>query len=241
MTPKILLLQARNHGDSAKTGERLSFARRAGIDVEQFVPHDLLAGAPSIDNVLAHDAVMVGGSGDYYVSKENLPYHNQTLDVLREVTERGHPMFASCFGFQLLVRALGGDIIFDPPNMEVGTFDLTLTAAGQNDELLGSLPPQFKAQLGRKDRAANLPNSVLHLAGSERCPFQAIRVPGKPIWATQFHPELDREDNLGRFLRYQAGYGAVMSEAEQEETLNRFQDSPETEELIPRFLTLVFG
>ena len=241
MALKILLLQARNHGDLAKAEERQSFAERAGLDLEQIVPHDLLAGPPTVAQVLRHDAMMVGGSGDYYVSKENLPRFGEVLDLLREVVERGHPTFASCFGFQLMVRALGGQIIFDPTAMEVGTYELTLTDAGRQDELLGSLPSRFMAQLGRKDRAAEMPEGSLHLASSERAPFQAFRISGQPIWATQFHPELTGEENRLRFDRYRQGYGSVMSEAEQQLTLSRFRASPETETLIARFLALVFG
>jgi GMP synthase (glutamine-hydrolysing) len=240
MHPNILLLQARNPGDPAKEEERVSFAARIGCDVDKISPHDIIAEPLTLQKTLRFDALMVGGSGDYYVSKGNLPHFEATLDLLREVVERGHPTFASCFGFQLMAQALGGEVIFDAPNVEVGTFPLTLTQAGQQDELLGSLPPQFCAQLGRKDRAARLPDNSLHLASSERCPYQALRVPGKPIWATQFHPELTGAENLGRFHRYQAGYGSVMDAAEQQATLDRFTDSPETEKLLQRFVTLVF-
>ena len=241
MSLKILLLQARNHGDLAKVEERHSFAARAGLDVEQIVPYDLLSGTPSLSEVVNYDALMVGGSGDYYVSKQNLPGFCKVLELLGEVVAHGHPTFASCFGFQLMVQALGGEIIHDAPNTEVGTYELNLTEAGQQDELLGALPPQFLAQLGRKDRAARLPGGSIHLASSERCPFQALRIPGQPIWATQFHPELTGTENLARFHRYQKGYGSVMSEEDQKMTLQRFRDSPETEALIPRFLELVFG
>ncbi len=241
MSPKILLLQARNPDDTAKYEERESFAKRAGLEVEQFVPHDLLSGPPPIKKVRSYDAIMVGGSGDYYVSKKNLPKFTETLDLLREVVAQSHPTFASCFGFQLLAKALGGEVILDSPHTEVGTYSAWLTDAGKNDELLGSLPAQFSAQLGRKDRASQLPDTCIHLAASKRCPYQAFRVQGKPIWATQFHPELNRADNLARFVRYQKGYGAVMSKDEQDAAFNRFQDSPETETLIPRFLKLVFG
>ncbi len=184
---------------------------------------------------------MVGGSGDYYVSKGNLPRFGEILELLSDVVAHDHPTFASCFGFQLLVKALGGEIVNDAVGMEVGTYDLTLTEAGQKDELLGGLPRRFPAQLGRKDRAARLPPGCINLASSERCPFQALRVPQKPIWATQFHPELSGEENRVRFDRYQKGYASVMSEAERKMASSRFRESPETLILIPRFLKLVFG
>ncbi len=238
MPLKILLLQARKPEDTAKDEERQSFADRAGLDVTQFIPYDLLTGVPSLKEVRRYDALMVGGSGDYYVSKGNLPHFEATLQLLQDVTAVGYPTFASCFGFQLLVQALGGEIIFDPENMEVGTFDLTLTEAGQQDEVLGILPPVFAAQLGRKDRAVRLPEGAVNLAYSQRIPYQALRIPGKPVWGTQFHPELSLEDNRKRFVRYQAGYGSVMSEAELQKTLERFGPSPETEKLLARFWKL---
>ncbi len=219
--------------------ERKSFAARAGLDIDRFVPHDLLQGPPSLRRVRSFDALMVGGSGDYYVSKGNLPSFSALLDLLRDVVATGHPTFASCFGFQLLVRALGGEIVHDTAGMEVGTYRLSLTPEGAADELFGYLPPQFCAQVGRKDRAGSLPPETLHLASSRRCPFHALRIPGAPIWATQFHPELSGEENRARFLHYLEGYGSILSPEEQQGTLERFGDSPETMELIPRFLRII--
>ena len=241
MPPRILLFQARNHDDLARLEERQSFADKAGLDIEQIVPCDLLSGTPTLQEVLGYDALMVGGSGDYYVSKGNLPGFTQILELLRGIVAHGHPTFASCFGFQLMAQALGGEIVYDQEGMEVGTYDLTLTEAGQKDELLGALPRQFRAQLGRKDRASRLPPGCVNLAFSESAPFQAMRIPEKPIWATQFHPELSGEENWTRFQRYQKGYASVLSDEEQMAAASRFRDSPETLLLISRFKELIFG
>jgi GMP synthase (glutamine-hydrolysing) len=241
MNLKILLLQARNYDDKAKDEERFSFAEMSSLDLESIVPHDLLSGTPSLKEVKSFDALMVGGSGDYYVSKQNLPGFSAVLDLLSEVISTGHPMFASCFGFQMLVQALGGEIIYDPDNMEVGTYRLSLTDSGVEDELFSSLPTSFLAQLGHKDRADHLPDSVVNLASSSCSQYQAIRIPNKPIWATQFHPELTRDENLKRFHRYLDGYAPMMGESEIEETLARFKESPETENLLRGFLDIVFS
>jgi len=237
----ILLLQARQADDTAKIEERRSFAETAGLDLNQIVPLDLLQKTPTLDEIRAYDALMIGGSGAYYVTKGNLPGFKQVLAVLREVVDTGHPTFASCFGFQLLVEALGGSVVYDPPNMEVGTYQLRLTPAGGQDELFGYLPQTFQAQLGHKDRADKLPEGTLNLVSGESAPIQALRVPGKPIWATQFHPELTKEENLKRFNRYLDGYASLMSQDEIAETLARFDHSVETNELMARFLRLVFG
>lgn len=239
MPPRILLLQAREPDDPAKPEEITSFAEKAELPESAFVSHDLLTGPPSLSEVLSYDALMVGGSGEYYVSKGDLPDQQATLDLFAAIAETGHPTFASCFGFHLLTQALGGEIVFDLEGIELGTYDVTLTEAGRRDELLGVLPTMFRAQLGRKDRAARLPPGVVHLAFSERAPYQAYRLPGKPIWTTQFHPELTGEENRLRFFRYMEGYAATMDEAERRAAFDRFGDSPHTAQLIRRFLDLI--
>ena len=241
MALRILLLQARDEDDPMREEEVLSFAEKSGLTPEQFDQHDLIGGPPDLAEVLARDAMMVGGSGDYYVSKRNLPAFDELLEVLAEVVAAGQPTFASCFGFQLLTVALGGEIVHDSAATEVGTYELELTEAGRKDELLGHLPPRFLAQLGRKDRAARLPAGVRNLAASERCPYQAFRVPGQPVWATQFHPELDARTNKDRFMRYLDGYSMHMTPEEKRTALQRYHESPEASRLLPAFLRLLFG
>jgi GMP synthase (glutamine-hydrolysing) len=238
---KILLLQARHIDDLARHEERQSFAARAGLDLQQIVPFDLLEKAPTLAEIRRFDALMVGGSGAYSVSKNDLPNQNAVMATMAEVVDAGHPTFASCYGFHLLVQAMGGKIIHDPGCTEVGAFELTLSTHGRGDELFGYLPDTFMAQLGHKDRASCLPRGVFNLASSARAPYQALRVPGKPIWATQFHPELTVEDNLLRFSRYKHVYANLYSPLELQALVDGFRPSLEVEELIPRFLELVFG
>ena len=238
---KILLLQARQLHDTARLDERHSFTLKAKLPVKNIVTFDLLNGSPTLDHIRQNDALMIGGSGDYYVSKGNLPTNESVLELMREVVESGHPTFASCFGFHLLVEALGGQVIFDDDNMEVGTYELETTSSGKKDELFSYLPANFKAQLGHKDKAYLVPDGTENLAFSSKAPYQAMRIPGKPIWATQFHPELTGQENLARFHRYNKGYAGRMSEGEIQKTLQRFAESPETDQMIGRFLEIVFS
>lgn len=236
---RILLLQARYEEDPARAEEVRTFASACDFAESAFRPHDLLEGPPTRTDLADADVLMVGGSGDFYLSQGDLPYLDDTLAFLREVVASGYPTFASCFGYQCLVLALGGELVFDPENAEVGTFDLEPTAAAVDDELFGILPAPFAAQLGHKDRASRPPAGTVNLASSERCVHQALRIPGEPIWATQFHPELDRKTNYGRFQRYLDGYAAELSPEELDRAHLRFRDSPDTARLLPRFLELV--
>ncbi len=237
---RILLLQIRDADDPVIEEERVAFAEKSGLDVDQILLHNLLDGPPTHEEVERCDALMVGGSGDYYVSKRHIPNFEELNRFFRHVADSGYPTFASCFGFQLMVQALGGEIVHDPANIEIGTLVLSLTDAGATDPLLGNLPETFSAQLGHKDRAERLPPGYDNLAMSPRCALQAFRVPGKPIWATQFHPELDGHTNRGRYLRYLEGYSEHLSPRERERALNNYHESPETEQLLRGFLELVF-
>lgn len=238
---KILLLQARRTEDPMRHHELTCFAKQCRLEPEQVVPYDLLQGPPGLEEVRRYDALMVGGAGDYYVSKENLPGFSGLIDLFGEIAASGHPTFASCFGYHCLVSALGGEIAYEPEQTEVGTYALTLTDEGRSDALFGVLPSKFWAQEGHKDQTRQNPDGIANLASSERSPMQALRIPNQPIWATQFHPELNRETNLDRFRHYLEGYVPHMSAQQRREAVDRFRESPETSRLLPQFLQLVFG
>lgn len=237
---KLMLLQARLPDDAMLEHEWACFLEHTGLTPEQIVPYDLLQGPPGTTQWRQFDGLLVGGAGDFYISKRDLPNCADVLDFFGEVAAAGHPMFASCFGYHCLIASLGGEVIYDGANIEVGTYELTLTEDGKEDPLFGELPPSFWAQEGHKDRAGRQPNGALNLASSERSPCQALRIPGKPIWSTQFHPELNRESNLERFRHYMAGYGQAMSAEERQAAFDCFRESPETNGLLPAFLRLVF-
>jgi len=235
---RFLLLQARNPDDPIRKEEVGQFAARLGVPRAKVTPWDLLAGPPELAELASYTALLVGGSGEYDVSRGNLPGLEATLAFLRRVVAAGFPTFASCFGFQLLVAALGGEVVRDPTNAEVGTVRVCLTEAGKGDALFGALPGCFWAQAGHHDRADRLPAGVVPLAFSDKAPYQALRVPGRPIWATQFHPELTEEDTFRRFRRYAAVYAPGLSD---QAIRARLRPSPEANALLLRFRRLLEG
>jgi len=239
--PTAVLLQARHFDDAQLEAERRLFAERLALPPTDVASHNLLTGPPQRRAMVGHDVILIGGSGDFYVSNGLFPQQEAIFEALREAVEGPRPIFASCFGFHLLTAALGGEVIHDPERMELGTYRIELTPAGREDQLLGRLPAGFDAQLGRKDRALKLPGGVKRLAGSELCPHQAFKVERRPVWATQFHPELDEDSNRERYLTYAAGYSGVLGSDAHEEVLRRFAPSPETGGLLRGFLDLVLS
>lgn len=229
------LLQARTADDPVRHEERASFCARLDVPLDAVQTWDLLEGKTDPDRVTdGVDAVLVGGSGAYSVLDEE-PWLPAFFDTMGALADRGFPTFASCFGFQAMVVALGGTVIHDEPRAEVGTFEIECLDLARTDPLFAQLPDRFLAQLGHKDRASVYPTGLVNLASSARCEHQAFRVGDKPVWATQFHPELDQADNIGRMRRYLTMYQHVFGEEEAQRMLDAFLPSPEACSLLPAF------
>ncbi|MDP6944070.1 MAG: hypothetical protein QF464_07980, partial [Myxococcota bacterium] len=65
--PRFLLLQARDAGDPMALHEQQCFADALDVALETISAHDLLQGPPGQGAIESHDALLVGGSGDYSV------------------------------------------------------------------------------------------------------------------------------------------------------------------------------
>jgi GMP synthase (glutamine-hydrolysing) len=211
--------------------EQGCFAARTRENVDELHFHNVVEMVPSLSEMKAYDAVIIGGSGDFSVVERDQPFIDPVVELVRELVENSFPTFGCCFGYQLLVDAMGGGVVRDPANAEIGSFDVALTEEGTRDPLFGQLPEAFVAQMGHFDRAAVLPEGIPNLAASSRCPHQALKVPGAPIWATQFHPELDQNGNRTRCVAYIKEFG----EFEDYKAL----PSPEALTILPKFLELV--
>jgi GMP synthase (glutamine-hydrolysing) len=231
---RFLLLQARNPGDPVRDEERHAFAQRLEIDDEQIVQADIFRDDISPARLTDVDALLVGGAGEYSVL-DDVSGVRACITLLTHAAEHGFPTFGSCFGFQALVVGLGGEVIADEPNAEVGTYALRRSEDGALDPLFRHLPDHFLAQLGHKDRASRMPQGVLSLASSERAPHQALCIPGMPVYATQFHPELTWMDNRRRFERYMDHYGKLFGKEEAQRQLDAHEPSPEANTLLRRF------
>jgi GMP synthase (glutamine-hydrolysing) len=109
--------------------------------------------------------------------------------LLDAVTAADFPFLGACYGIGALGRHEGAVLgrRFSEP---VGTIEVSLTAAGQRDPLLASMPATFDAFTGHKEAISQLPGHAVLLASSPGCPVQMFRV-GTNVYATQFHAELD--------------------------------------------------
>lgn len=117
-------------------------------------------------------------------------------------TSSPSPRSASCWGFQAMARAMGAEVVTDHSFAEVGTIWLELTPEVKQDPVFGPLGDRFQVQIGHEDIMTKLPPGATLLASSGTVRNGAFRFDGKPIYCTQFHPELDREGLVLRIAAY---------------------------------------
>ncbi|MDX1631183.1 MAG: type 1 glutamine amidotransferase [Thermoanaerobaculia bacterium] len=204
-TLQVLLIQVRDR-EKALIHERLCFLERLGIDPSRLDSVNIVDGpVPRPSETLRFDLVILGGAGTH-AAYQDYPFTAPLLELVLELVERRRPFFGSCFGHQFLARALGGTVELDLEREEVGTFDITLSPDGVGDDLFRGYPGSFPVHLGHHDRVTELPEGLLSLADSDLCPHQVIRVPGSPVYGTQFHCEMSRDHMRERLLMYADEY-----------------------------------
>lgn len=234
---RFLLLQVRDADDPMRRQEVDCFCRALHCQRDQIAVFDLLSGVPTADELAACDVVLLGGSGDYSVA-EGGPWLPAALEAMRELHALDKPTFASCWGFQAMAKALGGEVVTDRDRAELGAIEIELTAAGRTDPVFGDLPVRFLAPMGHQDCVTELPPGAQRLASSAKVPNQAFCIPGKLIYCTQFHPELDRESLLQR-LRAYPQYVQEISGLSLDAFASALPTTPETDSILSRFMDYV--
>lgn len=231
---RFLLLQVRNPDDPMLHQEVACFARALRCRPQQIGVFDLLRGVPTVDELAQVDMVLLGGSGDYSVA-EGGPWLPPALEAMRELYELNKPTFASCWGFQAMAKALGGEVITDRSRAELGSLEIRLTDAGRSDPIFGPLGDRFLVPLGHQDCVTQLPPQAQRLASSAKVQNQAFCIPGKPIYCTQFHPELNRSALLERVRSY-PHYIREICGTTVEQFARDLQPTPQSDQLLHRFL-----
>ncbi len=238
-SPRYLLLQGRLLEDPMRLQEIDCFAHALGCDETDLTALDLLRDRPSLDQVATFDLVLIGGSGEYSIAGEE-DWVEYVLEMMHELSDRRIPTFGSCWGFQIIARALGGTVVTDPLRAELGTLPLTLTEEARRDPVFGDCGTPLLAQLGHQDIVTSLPEGAVLLASSEQVEIEAFCFTDRPIYCTQFHPELRRNDFLERCRTY-PHYVETIAGVPVDEFIETLRDTPDAHQLIRRFVDHVLA
>lgn len=234
----FVLLQIRNPDDPMRQHEVEAFARVLQVAPESVRVIDLLTTSLTPAHLTQGDVFLLGGAGEYSAAGEG-EWLDRALDSLRLIHATRKPTFASCWGFQAMARAMGGKVIHDIARMEVGTHRLYLTDAGTHDPIFSPLAPSFLGQMGHEDHVVELPANTTLLAYSDKVSHQAYCFTDAPIYCTQFHPELNREDLQQRLEAY-PDYMLKVAKILKAHSATWVQDTTPSEGILRRFVERYF-
>jgi GMP synthase (glutamine-hydrolysing) len=116
------------------------------------------------------------------------PHLKTELLAIERALEQGKPVLGICLGAQLLAHVLGAPVSRHT-QAEMGWYDLTISAAGRSDPVLGVAGEQLPV-FQWHGYTYELPRDATHLASSESCEQQAFRF-GTNAYGFQFHLEAD--------------------------------------------------
>jgi GMP synthase (glutamine-hydrolysing) len=234
---RLLLLQIR-HDPRVRQEEYDSFVRYCRLqpaELDILNVFDTPAFGPEV--LQGYDALLVGGASEASVLEpDKYPAVPYCVELLKHCIEEDFPVFASCFGFQLAVLALGGNIIRDAADFEMGSLPISLRPAASEDLLFADVTDGFHAIAVHRERSTECPPGATELAFTEPC-CHAFKVDGKRFWACQFHPEVDRATLVARLTIYRHAY--TDGDDHLDEVLSKALETPESNDLMWKFVDRV--
>ncbi len=141
----------------------------------EIIPFDISVNVLKNENV---KGIILSG-GPYSIYIENAP------KISEEILELNVPILGICYGHQLLIKMLGGEI----KRSETGEFGFTILHIDNSDDpLFKGLGKTEICWMSHKDVAIKLPKNACILAHTEISKIAAFRY--KNIYGVQFHPEV---------------------------------------------------
>lgn len=234
---RVLLLQIRE-GGQVREEEHSSFAEYSGLQPQQIEVLNVFD-TPAFPDTVAddYDALFVGGASEANVLQtDKYPFVGHCQRLLKRCADNGKPVFASCFGFQLAVLALDGEILHKEDDFEMGTLPILLTEASIDDPLFRDVPNGFPAVSVHRQYAAELPSCCEVIAYTQQC-IHVLKVKEKPFWAFQFHPEVDKATLVERLTHYKAHY--TDGDGHLDRVLSSAVETPDSNQLVGKFVERV--
>ena len=159
------------------TGAGISFKTIEYEETLKTPMHDyrgiLLSGSPRGDDIVDH--------------------HRPYFEWIRTCDR---PVFGMCAGHHIVGSLYGAELLRSVEK-EVGDCYVEID---YRDPVFAGLPDRFSVRQNHHD-SITLPEGFVLLAHSEVCKVEAMKHRTRPIYTTQFHPELSNPEMIRNFIR----------------------------------------
>ena len=154
----------------------------------EIVPHTM-----PVAEMLARDpkAIILSG-GPSSVYEEGAP------GIDPEIFGARVPVFGMCYGFQLMARALGGDVA----HTGAREYGRTQVRVGEPGVLLADLPAAHTVWMSHGDSVAAAPAGFAVLASTDATPVAAFEDLDRRLAGVQWHPEVLHTEHGQRVLEH---------------------------------------
>nr|WP_174522983.1 glutamine-hydrolyzing GMP synthase [Herbiconiux solani] len=166
----------------------------------EIVPHSISAAEVAAKNPVG--IVLSGGPSSVY--EEGAP----ALDPA--ILELGVPVMGICYGFQVMAKALGGEVAKTGAR-EYGSTDMAVDGTG-GGTLLNGQPDAQTVWMSHGDSVVQAPDGFEVLASTSSTPVAAFANAERGLYGVQWHPEVKHstygQDVIVNFLHRAAGIPA---------------------------------
>lgn len=161
-------------------------------------------------------------TGSHSMVTDNHLWSLKLVKWIKNLIDNEIPLLGICFGHQIIAKAAGGIVGYNPNGEELGT--VMIKRVDINDPLFNNLPMEFQAQVIHSQSVLQLPPDALLLAGNSHEGCHGFRI-GKSAWGVQFHPEFS-EAVMKKYLEYR------------NDRITQIKPAKESSLLIKKFIAL---
>ncbi len=111
-------------------------------------------------------------------------------NVGRFIDDHDYPILGICVGAQFIALHYGADVV-KAKHPEFGKTDVKVF---RSENILEGVPGKIHVWENHNDEIINLPDNFALMASSDTCTVQAFYHKDRPIFAVQFHPEVENTE-----------------------------------------------
>jgi GMP synthase-like glutamine amidotransferase len=155
------------------------------------------------DDLDAYSHIFISGSTASVL--DNADWIRAEQEFIKTAVDRGKVIMGSCFGHQIIARALfGDDAVCKRPALDVGWPEIEILA---DDALLGEAGSKIYGHVFHYDDVCRIDDKeATVIARSKACEILAFKLKDRPVWGIQPHFEMGIVEGL-KFIEWVKGTG----------------------------------